>query len=440
MTCTLDSTEVASATAMDQFDAGCVSLMDRWQPMTEWYDERLKSGLDATCKANACRIGPRVVARDRAGRGLAGINMASQDFLSLASHPKILAAASAAARRYGVHSAGTAVQMGLTTLTTSLEERIAAFVGMAQAIVFPSGWTAGFGAIRALVRPGDHVLVDAHARECLQDGAAASGATVHQIQHGSTEALVRRLERLRDEDPQAGIIVVTEALFAMEPGSASLPELQQLCRRYAATLLVDVANDLGALGATGRGVCEMQGILGGIDILTGSFSKTFAANGGFVASNHPALRLAMRVGSSVQGCSNAISPLQAAVVLAALEIVDSEEGAERRNRLMQSIERLRTGLEDAGFEVTGAPGAVVTVRLGRLACARRLTADMLSRGALLNLTEPLTPGSADALWRLKLLADHGTSEVDGFVAIAREAKARLDEENARSAALQYAVA
>lgn len=440
MICTLDTTGVASATAMDQFDAGCVALMDRWQPMAEWYELRLKMGLDASCKANACRIGPRVVARDRAGRGLSGINMASQDFLSLASHPKILAAASAAARRYGVHSAGTAMQMGLTTLTTMLEDRIARFVGMGQATVFPSGWTAGFGAIRALVRPGDHVLVDALARECLQDGAAASGARVHQLPHGSYEAIARRLERLRDEDPQAGILVVTEALFAMEQGAPDLHALQSLCRRYAATLLVDVANDLGALGPTGRGVCEMQDIHGGIDILTGSFSKTFAANGGFVASNHPALRLALRVGSSVQGCSNAMSPLQAAVVLAALEIVDSEEGAERRTRLMQNIERLREGLQDAGFEVTGAPGAVVTVRLGRLECARRLTADMLAHGALLNLTEPLTSGSAHALWRLKLLADHGADEVDGFVAIAREAKARLDDVNARTAALQYAVA
>ena len=119
--------------------------------------------------------------RDRGGQGISGINFAAQDYLNLASHPRILAAASAAGRRFGVHSAGTAVQMGLNPLTTALEDQLATFLRYEDATVFPSGWAAGYGAIRTLMREGDHVLIDTLAHDCLREGAAASGARVHRM-------------------------------------------------------------------------------------------------------------------------------------------------------------------------------------------------------------------------------------------------------------------
>jgi hypothetical protein len=117
--------------------------------------------------------------------------------------------------------------------------------------------------------------------------------------------------------------------------------IQELCRAHGATLFVDCAHDLGALGSTGRGVLEEQGIVGGVDVLMGSFSKTFASNGGFVACNNPALKFGLRYNCGPSTFTNAMTPIQAAVVLAALAIVNSNEGAERRRRLLHNSERLR---------------------------------------------------------------------------------------------------
>lgn len=428
MTRRFDTADLLDTTAADHLDSGCVSILDRWQHVADWMAARLTAGMDATCKSSGARIGPRVVARDRAGRGLAGINLAAQDYLSLASHSRVLAAASAAGRRFGVHAAGTAVQMGLNPLTVALEEQIAGFLGYEEATAFPSGWTAGYGAIRTLMRDGDHVLIDSMAHGCLHEGAAASGARIHRMPHLSLQAIETRLERLRDEDPQAGILVVTEALFATESDSPDLRALQQLCKRHAATLLVDVSHDLGVLGETGRGVAELQKMIGRLDVVVGSFSKVFAANGGFVASSHPALKTALRLACGPLCDSNALSPVQAAIALAALEIVASEEGRERREILMTNVHRLRHGLKAEGFDVPGQPGPVVTVKLGPLSRARRMTAEVLENGALVNLSERLgmeQAGSGYNAWRLRVMAGHGSEEIDSFIDCAVEARTRL---------------
>ena len=443
MTRRFDSAELLDTIASDHLDDGCVSVMDRWLPVAEWMEARLEAGFDATCKMNGSRIGPRIVGRDRGGRGISGINFAAQDYLNLASHPRILAAASAAGRRFGVHSAGTAVQMGLNPLTTALEDQLATFLRYEDATVFPSGWAAGYGAIRTLVREGDHVLIGTLAHDCLREGAAASGARVHRMPHLSLQAITSRLERLREEDPQAGILVVTESLFATESDAPDLRALQALCKRHAATLLVDVSHDLGVLGETGRGAAEIQNMLGRIDVMVGSFSKVFAANGGFVASSHPAVKVALRLSCSTLGDSNAVSPVQAAIVLAALEIVASEDGRERRESLMANARHLRERLIKAGFELRGEPGPVVTVRLGPLSRARRLTAEVLANGALVNLSERIganhaTPGAA--VWRLRVMAGHGPEEIDGFVDLLIECRKRLAEADEKAFSNRYVAA
>ena len=427
-----DMTALLCSTASDHLDRDNIALLDRWTPVADWMAARLEAGFDASCKSNTARIGPRVVGRDRAGRGLSGLNFAMQDALSLASHPRVLTAASAAARRFGVHAAGSATQMGLSTLTTVLEDRLAMFLACEDATVFPCGWTAGFGVVRTLMREGDHILIDAAARDGLQEGARASGARVHVYPHGGCDQIEARLEWLRDEDPQAGILVIAGALTpCTAEGLPDLARLQRLCRRHAATLLVDVSHDLGMMGDTGRGAIEMQRMLGRIDILVGSFARAFAANGGFVASSHPALKAALRLACGAQTDSNALSPVQAAVALAALEVITSEEGAERRARLAANADHLRAGLRAAGFAPAGQPGPVVTLRFSRLEEARRLTAEMLAHGALVNLDEgplvaPDAPvAAAPALWRLKVMADHAIDELDAFVALLCEARARL---------------
>lgn len=417
------SIDVLDGVNSDYFDGRNPNLMDRWQPMTDWLAMRLAAGVDPHCKVSATRIGPRVRAYDRAGNRLNGVNLAALDYLGLSSHPHVIAAATDAVLQYGVHSGGPAGCMGLTTFATELEARIARFLGIREATVFPTGSDAVQAAIRTLVGSGDHILIDCQAQPCLQEAAAAATTRVHQFQHCSMDAVERRLLRLRKNDPGAGILIVTESTFGLDGDAPDLAALQALAWEFGATLLVDTAHDLGALGPTGRGETELQGMIGKIDVLTGSLAGVFASHGGFVASGHPALKLALRFGSGAQALGNAISPVQAAAALAAFDIVESVEGAYRRDRLFANAVRLREGLLAEGFDIMGRPGAAVSVRLGATALARRMTAAVLSAGGIVNLVEYPSVAKDACRWRLLVMADHSASDLDEFVAIAATARA-----------------
>lgn len=412
----------------DYIDATNTNLIDRWRPLADWLTHRASVGLDSYCKANAARIGRQAAALDRSGNALSGVNFASQDYLSLSSHPAILDAAQSAAGSFGVHSAGSTALMGLTTLTLGLESRMARFLQLTDATVFPTGWGAGYGAIRTLVRPGDHVLLDLLAHACLHEAAEASTPNVHRFPHLSTDGVARRLKRVRAEDPSAGILVVTEGMFSMDSDTPDIAALQDLCRTYGATLFVDVAHDLGAIGPGGTGALGEQGLLGEVDVVMGSFSKTFASNGGFVATNNTALKLALRFACGPQTFTNAISPVQAATVLCALDIVDGPEGENRRAALMRNAVRLRNGLEAAGFEVLGRAGPIVPVKVGANRAARLMTRGALASGAMVNLIEYPAVAKHACRWRLQVMADHTDDDIDQFLAICAKLRRDLKSE------------
>ncbi|MBA3594451.1 MAG: aminotransferase class I/II-fold pyridoxal phosphate-dependent enzyme [Polaromonas sp.] len=392
-------------------------LLDRLQSLTDWANNRLSHEVDANCKATHGRIQPRASAHDRAGRQISGVNFASQDYLSLSSHPQIVAAAQHAAATRGVHSAGSSALMGLTDLTLELEREMAAWLGYNDATVFPTGWGAGYGVIKALVRPTDHVVIDMLAHACLMEGARAATPNVHAFAHLSARGLESRLARVRRDHPDDGIMVVTESLFSMDSDTPDLRHAVRVCQEHGATLVVDCAHDLGCMGADGLGHLAAQGVLGEVDIVMGSFSKTFASNGGFVASSHPALKLALRFLCGPQTYTNAMSPIQAAVVLKALEIVRSDEGRDRRVRLMDNINYLRSQLADCGFVTLGAPSPIVPTMLGDSALSRLVCGETLRAGALVNLVEYPAVSRNTSRLRLQVMADHSEADIDEFCTI-----------------------
>lgn len=414
----------------EQYDALAPGLLQRWERHQRWFDARAAASVDPYCRVTLGPMGPSVEAHSRTGRTYAGVNFASQDYLSLSRHPRIVAAAIEAMRQVGVHSAGSSALMGNTALSVELERRLAAFIGYADCTLFPTGWAAAYGAVKTLVRPDDYVVIDMLAHASLQEGARNATRNVFTTPHLSNEAIGRRLARIRGQSARAGILVVTETLFSMDSDRPDLAELIAICRRHGATLLVDVAHDLGALGATGRGVMEEQGVLGQVDVVMGSFSKSFASNGGFVACNHPALKLALRGSCGPLTFSNALSPVQAAIVLEALAIVDSPAGQERRGRLLDNVLCLRAGLQGAGFTVLGTPSAIVPTVLGDVALSRLATRFALEAGALVNLVEhPAVPRNG-CRWRLQAMADHEPGHVERLVTAAVEAR-RLAREALR---------
>jgi glycine C-acetyltransferase len=166
----------------------------------------------------------------------------------------------------------------------------------------------------------------------------------------------------------------------------------------------------------------LQNFLGKVDIVMGSFSKTFASNGGFVASNHSALKLALRYNCGPHTFTNAISPVQIAVISAALEIVRSDEGAALRRKLMDNILYLRERMGSARFEVAGQPSAIVPIVLGNSAFSRLCTRELLASGAVVNLIEyPAIPKN-QFRWRLQMMAKHTFEQIDRFVSLATRAR------------------
>jgi glycine C-acetyltransferase len=397
-------------------------LLRRWDAHQDWWDGRLSQGLDSYSRSTGSRISTECVARPRDGAPINGVNFASQDYLGLSAHAEVHAAAKHAIDEYGVHSAGSAALMGNTTLSLRLERQFANFLGYDDCTAFPTGWGAGYGTIRTLVRPTDHVVIDVLAHACLQEGARNSTTNVHSFPHLSNEGVRRRLARIRLKDPAAGILVVTETVFSMDSDAPDIAGLQAICHEYGATLMLDVAHDLGAMGPTGRGCLEIQGMVGKVDIVMGSFSKTFASNGGFVASNARGLKLALRALAGPLTFTNALSPVSASIVSKALDIVGSPEGAARRASLLENIHRMRDGLERIGLDSLGQPSAIIPVILGEPGVSRLMTRTTLEAGGLVNLVEFPAVSRNSCRWRIQVMSEHTDRQIDAFVAIADVAR------------------
>jgi glycine C-acetyltransferase len=401
-------------------------LLARKQANLDWLDARYRYGVDPYSKSSDGPILAECRALDRLGRVFTGVNMASQDYLALSCHPAIKQAAKDAVDCYGVHSAGSPALMGNTKASVELERRLAEFFKMKDCTVFATGWAAGYGLIKALIRETDHIVIDQLSHASLMEGARNATRQVHVFPHLSVQGLERRLKRIRGEHPEAGILVVTESLFSMDSDTPDIAAHQKLARDYGATLMVDAAHDMGCMGPTGRGHLEMQGMLGKVDLLMGSFSKTFASNGGYVATNHPALKQALRYACGPLTFSNAISPVQASIVLKALDIIESHEGAQLREAMMANAIALRDGLTRAGFQVMGAPSAIIPVVLGDSGRSRFITRFTLERGGLVNLVEYPAVARNAARFRLQVMASHTQEQIERFVAVVLEATRDAD--------------
>lgn len=416
------------------------SLLGRYEALPLLWDQMLSEfGVDTFAKQIHGPLLPSVKAADRRGRALGDcLNFASQDYLALSFDEQIRQAVREAVDQHGVHAAGSPALVGNSAPTVRLEAVLSEWLQCAETVLFPSGWGACYGAIKVLVRRHDHVVMDELAHASLQEGARAATPNVHVFRHLSVDSLARRLKRIRAQSPQAGILVVTESLYSMDADVPDLRAHQALAHEHGATLLVDMAHDLGVLGEqTGRGALETQGMLGKVDVIVGSFSKAFAANGGFVASNAPGLKLAMKFGAGPLTFSTGLSPIQASVALKGLEIVRSLEGRERRRRLMRISESLRAELAQRGYTLLGQPCAIVPVLMGGVARSRLMARCLVEQGVLVNLVEhPAVSRNASRL-RLQLMASHEATHVQACVQAihhaAQRADAMLAEVNARRA-------
>ena len=397
-------------------------LVGRCKAFFDWQDLRRRHGLWPY--ARSTEVAPRAHTTawsDDGTHRIQGINFASQDYLSLASHPRIKEAAIKAIETYGAHSAGSAALLGNTAHSLRLERALSEFLEGRQVVLYAIGWSAGYASVQGFVRPQDHVVIDILAHSCLQEGAKASTPNIHMHSHLHAEAVLRKLKHIRAHDANAGILVVTESLFSMHSDVPDFQALRRACDAYGAKLLIDCAHDLGSMGADGKGHLGRSGMLDQADIVIGSFSKTFASNGGFVSVKDRFAAEYLRYYSASHTFTNALSPMQAAVVTAALDIVRSDEGRARRDRLMDNILYLRSEITRAGLQVLGEPSPIVPVRLGTELLGRLVARQLPLQGGIANLVEYPAVPRGDSRFRFQVMADHTRTDIDAMVLALQEA-------------------
>jgi 7-keto-8-aminopelargonate synthetase-like enzyme len=399
-------------------------LLRRTEPVEAWHKARSADGLWQYARSLDGAPHPIASIRDESGTGARGINFASQDYLSLASHPQVSEAAARALRDAGPHSAGSAVLLGNTRTSLALEEAIAGLVATEHVALFPTGWGAAFGAITALVQAQDHIVIDQFAHASLRQGASAATPNVSINRHLDVGHVRELLGAIRARDTAHGILVVTEGLFSMDSDTPDLAALQAVSHEFGATLLVDVAHDLGAMGPGGGGCIAQQGMLGRIDLVMGAFSKSFASNGGFVATASRSVKRHLQLYAGPHMFSNALSPVQSAVILECIQIIRSDEGDSLRADLMRNVDGLRAQLAGEGLHCMGIPSAIVPVLIGSEKVSRLTGKLLFEQSVFVNQVEfPGVPVGASRL-RLQLMSNHNMQQIKRAAPIIGQTVAR----------------
>lgn len=406
------------------------TLEARTNALYSWTEGRKNAGVFAFGRVLLQPALHETIIADSNGQNpTSGINFASQDYLGLVYNKEVRNAAHAIIDEYGVHSAGSPGFCGRTRYSLELESKLANITSYEDCTLFPTGWTAGFSAIAAQVRENDTLIMDSCCHNCLTEGARHVTKNVRRFAHNNVEQLAELLKMSRERDSDNGLFIVVESLYSVDSDSPDLNAIVELAKKYEAIVILDVAHDFGAMGKTGLGLFEtLDGDFREYVVVMGSFSKTFAANGGFILGSKSVCEY-LRCYSGAQTFSNAISPIQTAVVNKSFDIIFSDEGHLLRTQLLNNILSLRNAMELKGFRVGGTPSPIVPVFLedngiSSEVLARLTWKHIFKNGLHANLAEfPIVP-LGKARFRFQVMATHEEDEIKQaaeIMAISREA-------------------
>ncbi|HEX9482075.1 MAG TPA: aminotransferase class I/II-fold pyridoxal phosphate-dependent enzyme [Solirubrobacteraceae bacterium] len=283
--------------------------------------------------------------------GAERIMLGSNNYLGLTGDERVLAGAEDALHRYGTGLTGSRLLNGTIPLHLELEQEIAEWMGTEAALVFSTGHQANLGTLGTLLAPGDTVIVDSADHASILDGCLLSRAKLRAFRHNRLEKLEKMLERAQGDG--GGVLVVVDGVFSMEGDLAPLHEICELCERYGARLMVDEAHGAGVLGAGGAGASELLGVADRVDVRIGTFSKSLASCGGFVAGPEEVIDY-LRISSRAFLFTASAVPAAVGAALSALRVVRSEDGPPLLEAVLARAERLRDGLEARGFAVVAA--------------------------------------------------------------------------------------
>jgi 8-amino-7-oxononanoate synthase len=276
------------------------------------------------------------------------ITLGSNNYLGLTGDERVKQAAREALETYGTGLTGSRFMNGTTPLHLELERELADWMGTEDALVFTAGYLANVGCIATLVGPQDTVICDSGDHASILDAVSMSRARIRPFRHNRLDKLEKMLERAADDG--GGVLVVVDGVFSMEGDLAPVPDIVRLCREHGARLMVDEAHGVGVLGETGTGACELFGAGGDVDLRMGTFSKSLASCGGFIAGSSEVIDF-LRVQSRAFMFTASAVPAAIGAALAALRIIRSEEGRDLMAQALDNARYLHRGLSELGFEV-----------------------------------------------------------------------------------------
>lgn len=334
------------------------------------------------------------------------VMLGSNNYLGLTSHPKVKEAAIKATEKYGTGSAGSRLLNGTLDIHVQLEDRLAAFMKRESAIVFSTGYGANVGALSCLLGRHDVALLDAMDHASILDGVRLGFSKSLKFRHNDAADLGKKLSRV---DPEKGKMIIVDGVFSMEGDVTPLPEIVEQKNKYGARLFVDEAHSLGVFGENGRGVCEHFGLEDEVDLVMGTFSKSLATVGGFIAGESVIVDY-IKHSARAQIFTAALPPAAAAAVYAALDILEAEP--ERREKLWENTNYMLREIEGLGFETCGSSSPVISVLVGEDALVWQMAKRLQEEGVFVNpVMTPAVP-AGHGMIRTSYMATHSRDQLD----------------------------
>jgi 8-amino-7-oxononanoate synthase len=347
------------------------------------------------------------------------IMLGSNNYLGLTTDPRVRQAAIEAIERYGPSVTGSRFLNGTLELHLELERRLAKFVGKEAAVVFSTGYQSNVGAISAVVGRGDYVIVDKDDHASIVDGCTMSQGEMKRFRHNSVDSLESVLSKLPQD---AGKLVVVDGVYSMGGDIAPLPQLVEICQKYGARIMVDDAHGIGVTGA-GHGTAAHFGLLDSVDLIMGTFSKSFASIGGFIAGDADVIYYIQHKARSLI-FSAALPAPNAAAVLAALDIIETEP--QHVENLWDNAEYMRKGLKDLGYNTMNSNTPIIPVVTGNDFATGLAWSALIEEGVYTNpVVPPATPPNGGIL-RTSYTATHRREHLDKALHAFKVVGERLD--------------
>lgn len=347
------------------------------------------------------------------------IMLGSNNYLGLTTDPRVRQAMIDAVERFGTSVTGSRFLNGTLELHLELDKRLAKFVGKEAAIVFPTGYQANVGAISSIVGKNEYVIVDKDDHASIVDGALLSRGEMKRFRHNDASSLEQVLSNLPQD---AGKLVVVDGVYSMLGDIAPLPELVEICKRHNARIMVDDAHGMGVTGG-GRGTAAHYGLTGEVDLIMGTFSKSFASIGGFVAGDAEVIHFIQHQARSLIFSASLPAP-NAATVLRALDIIETEP--QHVENLWRNAEYMREGLKAMGYNTAKSNSPIIPVILGQDFQVGLAWHALIEEGVYTNpVVPPATPPNAGLL-RTSYTATHQRDHLDKALAAFKLVGERLD--------------